>query len=350
MKLKKFTAFALSAVFALGAFAACAGDSSSAGPAPAASAPDASVSDASAPGTPVSAAGDVREVTVGLIQLMEHPSLDEIRAAIEARIEEKAAENGLSVKIDYQNGQGDPSTINTICQQFVGDQVDAIVAIATPAAQGAATAADGTDIPIIFSAVTDPVAAGLVENLDAPEGNITGTSDAIPVDKIFALAEELTPDVKSFGLLYNPGEDNSVSVIADVKAYLDGKQIPYVEAGVSSTGDVQTAAQSLLSQCDAVFSPIDNTVASAMGVLADAAIKAKKPVYVAADSMVHDGGLATVGVNYTNLGTQTADMLLKVLSGTPVSEVPVEVLRDNAVVVNPETADAIGVDVSKYTE
>lgn len=345
MKLKKFTAFALSAVFALGAFAACAGDSSSAGPAPAASAPD-----ASAPGTPVSAAGDVREVTVGLIQLMEHPSLDEIRAAIEARIEEKAAENGLSVKIDYQNGQGDPSTINTICQQFVGDQVDAIVAIATPAAQGAATAADGTDIPIIFSAVTDPVAAGLVENLDAPEGNITGTSDAIPVDKIFALAEELTPDVQSFGLLYNPGEDNSVSVIADVKAYLDGKQIPYVEAGVSSTGDVQTAAQSLLSQCDAVFSPIDNTVASAMGVLADAAIKAKKPVYVAADSMVHDGGLATVGVNYTNLGTQTADMLLKVLSGTPVSEVPVEVLRDNAVVVNPETADAIGVDVSKYAE
>lgn len=328
MTLKKLAALALSAVFALSAMTACSGSSSSASP----------------------AQDDLKEVTVGLIQLMEHPSLDEIRTAIEARLEEKAAENGLSIHINYQNGQGDASTINTICQQFVGDGVDAIVAIATPAAQGAATAAAGTDIPIIFSAVTDPVAAGLVENLDAPEGNITGTSDAIPVDKIFALAEELTPDVKSFGLLYNPGEDNSVSVIADVKAYLDGKGISYTEGSVSGTGDVQIAAQSLLSQCDAIFSPIDNTVASAMGVLADEAIKAKKPVYVAADSMVHDGGLATVGVNYTNLGTQTADMLLKVLTGTPVSEVPVEVLRDNAVMVNAETAEAIGVDVSKYAE
>ena len=328
MTLKKLAALALSAVFALSAMTACSGSSSSASP----------------------AQDDLKEVTVGLIQLMEHPSLDEIRTAIEARLEEKAAENGLSIHINYQNGQGDASTINTICQQFVGDGVDAIVAIATPAAQGAATAAAGTDIPIIFSAVTDPVTAGLVENLDAPEGNITGTSDAIPVDKIFALAEELTPDVKSFGLLYNPGEDNSVSVIADVKAYLDGKGISYTEGSVSGTGDVQIAAQSLLSQCDAIFSPIDNTVASAMGVLADEAIKAKKPVYVAADSMVHDGGLATVGVNYTNLGTQTADMLLKVLTGTPVSEVPVEVLRDNAVMVNAETAEAIGVDVSKYAE
>ncbi len=346
MKLKKYLAFALSAVFALSALAACSGD--------AAPAQDASGSaGASASGAVSAPAGGqegLKEVNVGLIQLMEHPSLDEIRTAIEARIEEKAAENGLSVHINYQNGQGDPSTINTICQQFVGDRVDVIVAIATPAAQGAATAADGTGIPIIFSAVTDPVAAGLVENLAAPEGNITGTSDAIPVEKIFALAEELTPDVQSFGLLYNPGEDNSVSVIADVKEYLDAKNITYIETGVAGTGDVQAAAQSLLSQCDAIFSPIDNTVASAMSVLADEAIKANKPVYVAADSMVHDGGLATVGVNYTNLGTQTADMLLQVLAGTPVSEVPVEVLRDNAVVVNPETAEAIGVDVSKYAE
>ena len=201
---------------------------------------------------------------------------------------------------------------------------------------------------MIFSAVTDPAAAGLVENLEAPEGNITGTSDAIPVEKIFELAAELTPDAESFGLIYNTGEVNSVSVIDETKAYLDAQGISYTEASVASTGDVQTAAQTLLSKCDAIFAPIDNTVASAMGVLADEAIKAGKPVYVAADSMVNDGGLATVGVNYTNLGTQTADMLLKVLTGTPVCEVPVEVLKENAVVVNEETAAAIGVDVSKY--
>lgn len=351
MTLKKLAAMALTAVFTLTALTACGGAGASQST-PAAGSTGASQSaPAGSAGADTPDADDsAREVTVGLIQLMEHPSLDEIRTAIEAELDAKAGENGLKITIDYKNGQGDPSTINTICQQFVADGVDAIVAIATPAAQGAATAAAGTDIPIIFSAVTDPAAAGLVENLDAPEGNITGTSDDIPVEKIFDLAAELTPDVKSFGLIYNPAEDNSVSVIAKTKAYLDSKQISYVEAGVAATGDVQTAAQSLLSQCDAIFAPIDNTVASAMGVLANEAIAAKKPVYVAADSMVNDGGLATVGVNYTNLGTQTADMLLKVLTGTPVSEVPVEVLKDNAVVVNAETAQAIGVDVSKYAQ
>ena len=330
MKMKKLAALALSAVFALGALTACGGSSSS-GSVPAA---------ASASGSVSVSGASLKEVNIGLIQLMEHASLDEIRTAIEAGLEAKGAEYGVKVNVDYQNAQGDTSTINTICQQFVGNKVDAIVAIATPAAQGAATAVAGTDITVIFSAVTDPAAAGLVENLEAPEGNITGTSDAIPVEKIFELAAELTPDAESFGLIYNTGEVNS--------AYLDAQGISYTEASVASTGDVQTAAQTLLSKCDAIFAPIDNTVASAMGVLADEAIKAGKPVYVAADSMVNDGGLATVGVNYTNLGTQTADMLLKVLTGTPVCEVPVEVLKENAVVVNEETAAAIGVDVSKY--
>ena len=134
---------------------------------------------------------------------------------------------------------------------------------------------EGTDIPVIFSAVTDPVAAGLVENTEAPEGNITGTSDAIPVSKIFDLAAELTPDVQSFGLIYNTSEINSVSVIEETKAYLDEKGISYVENAVTATGEVQTAAQNLLNQCDAVFAPIDNTVASAMPILAEEAINAQ---------------------------------------------------------------------------
>lgn len=328
-------------IFALGACSsgnapASGGGSGSGSEAPSSAAPDPS--------------NDAQQVTVGLIQLVEHPSLDEIRTAITARFEEKAAENGLAVEINYQNAQNDTSTINTICQQFVASGVDVIIAIATPAAQGAAAAAENTGIPVVFSAVTDPVSAGLVENMDAPEGNITGTSDAIPVEKIFTLAQELTPDVQSFGLIYNTSEDNSLSVIAEVKDYLDGKGISYTEGAVTSAADVQTSARNLLGRCDAVFAPIDNTVASAMGVLADEAIQAGKPVYVAADSMVADGGLATVGVNYTNLGSQTADMALKILTGTPVSQVPVEVLRDNAVVVNPDTAAAIGVDVSKYAQ
>lgn len=289
-----------------------------------------------------------KEFTVGLIQLVEHPSLDEIRAAIEAQLSAQGAANGYTITIDYQNAQNDMSTINTICQQFVANEVDVIVAIATPAAQGAAAAVQGTDIPVVFSAVTDPVAAALVENMEQPEGNITGTSDAIPVERIFELAAELTPDAKTFGLIYNTSEVNSVSVIEQTKAYLDSKGIAYQDGAVTTSADVQIAAQNLLSQCDAVFAPIDNTVANAMTVLAQAGIDAGKPVYVAADSMVHDGGLATVGVNYTNLGTQTADMVLQVFSGTPIAQIPVEVLKDNAVVVNEETATAINIDVSKY--
>ena len=333
--MKKVFAILLAGLLAVSVFAGCGAAAS------------ATSATASAAGS-TSAAEGTKEVKIGLLQLVEHASLDEIAAAVQAELQAKAAENGLSITIDLQNAQGDMSTINTICQQYVADKVDLIIAIATPAAQGAAAAVDGTGIPVIFSAVTDPVAAELVDSLDAPGGNITGTSDAIPVEQIFALASELTPDVKSYGLIYNTSEVNSVSVIAEAKAYLDSVGISYVEGAVTSTGDVQTAAQNLLSKCDAVFSPIDNTVAAAMTVLADEAIKAGKPGYVAADSMVADGGLATVGVNYTNLGTQTADMALKVLTGTAPADLPVEVLKDSAVVVNTETAEAIGVDVSKY--
>lgn len=340
--MKKTIAMLFSIAFTALTFAACgaAPASSSA----AAAAPSTAVSASAA--APVQSGADAPKI--GLIQLMEHPSLDEIRAAIEAQLD--SALGAGQYAYDYQNAQGDTSTISNICQKFVADDVDVIIAIATPAAQGAAAAVKGTEIPVIFSAVTDPVAAGLVGDLEKPDANITGTSDAIPVSKIFDLAAELTPDVKSYGLIYNTSEVNSVSVIAETKAYLDEKGIAYQESPVTATGEVQTAAQNLLNKCDAIFAPIDNTVASAMPVLASEAIKAQKPVYVAADSMVNDGGLATVGINYTNLGTQTAAMAIKVLQGTDVADIPVEVLKDNAVVVNTETAQAIGVDVSKYAQ
>ncbi|MEG2287345.1 MAG: ABC transporter substrate-binding protein [Ruthenibacterium sp.] len=324
--MKKLLAFALICVLSLALLAGC----------------------GAAPSAPSTQEGNQTTFKIGLLQLVEHPSLDEISAAIQSELTAKAAEQGLAITVDYQNAQNDMSTISTICQQYVADQVDLIIAIATPAAQGAAAAVDGTEIPVIFSAVTDPVAAELVDSLAAPGGNITGTSDALPVEKIFALAEELTPKVKSYGLIYSTSEVNSVSVIEQAKAYLDGKGIAYTEGAVTTTGDVQISAQNLLSKCDAIFAPIDNTVASAMTVLAEEGIKAGKPVYVSADSMVADGGLATVGINYTNLGTQTADMAMKVLTGTKPADIPVEVLKDNAVVVNTDTAAALKVDVSKY--
>ena len=280
---------------------------------------------------------------------MEHASLDEIRTAIEAGLEAKGAEYGVKVNVDYQNAQGDTSTINTICQQFVGNKVDAIVAIATPAAQGAATAVAGTDIPVIFSAVTDPPcrrrSCGKTWRRPRETSRVPPTrsplkkSSSLPPS--YARRRELRPHLQ-----HRRGEQRFRNRRDKGSSGRPGHQLhrgQRCQHRRRADGGTDAAFQMRRNLC-----AIDNTVASAMGVLADEAIKAGKPVYVAADSMVNDGGLATVGVNYTNLGTQTADMLLKVPTGTPVCEVPVEVLKENAVVVNEETAAAIGVDVSKY--
>ncbi|MEG1849369.1 MAG: ABC transporter substrate-binding protein, partial [Oscillospiraceae bacterium] len=267
--MKKFSM--LSVLLALALMLGACGGSSSAAPSAAPSAPS-----AAAP----SAEPQAKLLKIGLVQLMEHPSLNEIRDAVIAELKVQGYDDSR-VEIDYQNGQGEPGLINSICQKFVGDKVDLIIAIATPAAQGAAAAT--SEIPIIFSAVTDPVAAGLTASLEQPDANATGTSDAIPAEQIFALADELTPGIKTYGFLYNNGEVNSVSVIKSAKQALDAKGIAYVEACVNNSGEVTTAAQSLIGKADAIFSPIDNTVAYAMPNLAQIAIEAKLPVYVAAD-------------------------------------------------------------------
>lgn len=295
---------------------------------------------------PASSGGAPAVPAIGVIQLVQHPSLNEIYDAFADELKVLGYDES-KVRIDYQNGQGEAGIINSACQKFVGDQVDLIVAIATPAAQSAAAAT--ADIPIVFSAVTDPVGAGLVGEgmLGTPDANSTGTSDAIPTDRIFDLADELTPGIKTYGFVYNNGETNSVTVIAEAKQVLESRGVAYVEATVTGSGEVTTAVQSLVGKVDAIFVPIDNTVATAMPNLSQIAIDAKLPVYVAADSLVADGGLGTVGVNYTQLGRQTARMAVKALEGAPIGQIPVEVLDEFSVTVNAETAAALGVDVSK---
>lgn len=281
------------------------------------------------------------EITVGIIQMMEHPSLDTIRVSF---LEEMKNLGYTDAAFDYKSGQGDMSSLTTIAQGFVGDEVDAVVAIATPAAQ--AVAASTSDIPIIFSAATDPVAAELLSDPSKPDANVTGVSDAIPVDSIFGIAKQLTPDAKTFGFVYNLGEPNSVSVINDAKAYCDANGLSYLEATVTNTSEVQQAAQSLVGKVDAFFSPIDNTVATAMPTFAQIALDAKLAIYPGADSMVMDGGLATVGIDYTVLGKETARMTAKVLEGTPISDLPVVTMENFRAIVNKDTADALGIDIS----
>ena len=282
---------------------------------------------------------------VGIIQLMEHPSLDTIRESIIEGLEEEGYVDGENISIDYQNGQNDMSTMKNIAQKFVGDEVDVIVAIATPAAQAALS--ETTDIPIVFAAITDPVDAELVDSLETPGGNVTGTSDEVSAAQIMGLAKEITPEFKTIGALYNIGEDNSVSVVAGLKDFAAKNGYKVVESTVTNTSEVQQAAQYLADKVDIVFSPIDNTVASSMAIVTDIFNNADIPYYVSADSMVVDGGLATYGIDYTVLGKETATMIADILGGADPATMAVKKMSDMSVYVNTDTAKEIGVEIPK---
>lgn len=282
------------------------------------------------------------KIKIGIVQPVEHPSLNQIREYIIKGLEEQGLKD--KVEITYKDAQGDPTNINTIVSQFVGDEMDVIVPIATSTAQAALAATK--DIPIVFAAASYPVEAGLVKDMNKPEGNVTGVSDAIDVKQIFDLAFELTPDIKTFGFVYNSGEVNSVAAIEKAKEYCEENGIDYFEATITNSSELLQASQSLAGKVDAIFTPTDNTVASAMPVLAGEAIKAGIPVYTGADSMVADGGFATVGVDYTILGRQVADMVKRIIDGESISEIPVETLKEYTKIVNTTTAKQLGIELS----
>ena len=304
---------------------------------------------ASSTASAASGSGQSADYTVGILQYTSHSSLDEIAAAIQSELEQQALAAGVTIRVELKNGQGDAATINDICKMFVSDKVDLIIPIATPAATAAAAAVQGTDIPLVYSAVTDPVAAQLAQSMEAPGENMTGTSDYIDTAKILDLVLANNPDTNTLGLIYNLGETNSAATIEALRPVLEEKGIQAVESTVTTPGEVQMAAQNLVSKgVDAIFVPIDNTVASAMSVLADEAIKGGVPVYTAADSLVRDGGLATTGVNYTKLGELTAQMAVQVLQGEDPATMPVQVLNDGIVTVNTTTAKALGIDPNMF--
>ena len=280
---------------------------------------------------------------IGLIQYVEHPSLDMIRENIIAQLAEEGFVDGETVIIDYKNGQQDPNTLKTICQSFTAEGCDLIIAIATPAAQSAL--GETTEIPIIFSAVTDPVEAQMVDSMDVPGGNVSGTSDAVSAVKIMDLALEITPDVKTVGTVYTASEANSLSVITELKKYAEEHDLKVIEKTVMNTSEIQQAAQSLVGKVDMVFTPIDNGVATAMGGIVEVLNKAGIPFYVGADTMVADGGLATDGVNYVALGKETGKMAAAVLNGADTADMPVRVMDETQIYVNLQTAKEIGVTI-----
>lgn len=280
-------------------------------------------------------------IEIGIVQIVEHPSLNTIREAFIAHLAENGYVDGKNIRIDYQNAQNEQTNLNTICQKFKSDKKDLVVAIATPSAMAAAGVL--TDIPVLFSACTDPVGSGLVTSLEKPGGNVTGTSDAVSASKIMELAKRITPGIKTIGALYNSSESNSIAVINELKEYAAENGMEVIEGTVTNTSEVQQVTQSLASKVDAIFSPIDNTIAAAMPIVSQVAENAKVPVYVGADSMVADGGLATYGINYIELGKETADMAIEILNGGNPGEMPVRTISEVEIYVNKKTADAIGI-------
>ncbi len=278
---------------------------------------------------------------IGIIQMMEHDSLNTIYENIVIGLEAAGYIDGETCTIDYQNGQNDMTVMKTIVQRFTADECDLIIAIATTAAQAALS--ETSVIPIVFAAVTDPVDAALVDSMDVPGGNVTGTSDAISPEDIMNLANEITPGFKTVGALYSAGEDNSASVIAALKEYAKANGLTIIESTVTNTSEVQQAAQYLADKVDIVFSPIDNTVASAMAVATDVLYGAGVPFYVSADSMVNDGGLATYGIDYTVLGQETGKMAADVLNGGDTATMPVKTMDDMSIYVNQNTAELLGI-------
>lgn len=293
-------------------------------------------------GCTISAASEKQEVyKVGIVQPMDHPSLNQIRDTIVSELNAQGLDE--KIEISLQNANGDMNLLQTIMQKLVGEGVDMIVPIATPSAQAAMSATD--QIPIVFSAVSNPVEAGLVKSFSETIGNITGVSNSIPVADIFELSKILTPEVKVYGFIYNSSEINSVASIGKAKAYCENNNITYKEVSITGTADLQQATLSLIDEVDAFFTPNDNTVASAMSTYFQIASDAGIPIYVGADSMVRDGGLATVGIDYTVLGIQTANMIARIIDGENISENPVEQIVEYANIINSDVADALGIQV-----
>ncbi len=283
-------------------------------------------------------------VRVGIIQMADNGAFTDMREGYIDRMRELGYSEA-DMTFDYRNAQGDMSNLAAICQAVVESGVDYVVTIATPPAQAFLNME--SDIPLFFISVSNPVGAGLITDMAHPDKNATGTSNAIPVDEMFKLSDELTPGCKTYGLIYCTSEINSVTTVNDAKAYLDANSLKYVEAVVTSSNEVQQAVESLVGRVDAIFVPNDSVVQTAMSVVAEVASDAKIPVYGSSAVMVNSGAFATISISDREIGALTADMSAQYLKGTAVADIPAVVVSDFTMVINKTTADAIGVTLSE---
>ena len=304
-------------------------------------------SEAAAPAADTSADSQTKTTyTIGLCNYVDDASLNQIVDNIQTRLAEIGEEKGVEFNVLYDNCNADASVMEQIISDYLADKVDLMIGVATPVAMRMQTATEDSQTPVVFSAVSDPVGAGLVESLEAPGANVTGTSDYLDTDAIMNLIFALDPDAETVGLLYDQGQDSSAAPIEKAKEYLDNKGVKYIERTGTTTDEVMLAADALVAdKVDAVFTPTDNTIMTAELAIYETFAKAGIPQYTGADSFALNGAFLGYGVDYANLGVETANMAAQILlEGADPASTPVMTFDNGTATINTDICAELGYD------
>ena len=290
----------------------------------------------------VSVGLQAKPVYIATTAIVEHPALDAVRDGVKLALKENGYE-GEKIKFTYESAQGQPAIAAQIARKIVGEAPDVIVAIATPSAQAAVSVSK--NIPIVFSAVTDPIEAKLVQTLKQPGGNVTGLSDMVNVKQHLQLMQEFVPNLKTVGVPYNPGETNSVSSVAALKVAAAEMGIKIIESAAPKSSDVMIATKQLVGKVDAIYCPIDNTIISAVESVIKVGIDAQIPVFAGDTDTVSRGAVAAVGYDYFDLGHQTGEIVVRILKGEKPGTIDVKMAEGSNLYINPKMAARMGVEV-----
>lgn len=354
MKLRNVFAMITAAAMTL-SLAACSGQSTASSTSSASSDSSSSAASESSVSSEKSTASEESSgasYTIGICNYVDDASLNQIVDNINARLAEIESEQGITINVKYDNCNADANVMNQIIANFAADNVDLMVGVATPVAMAMQSATEDSKTPVVFAAVSDPVGAGLVASLEEPGSNVTGSSDNLDTNSVMNLIFAQNPDAKKIGLLYDVGQDSSTAAIEHAKAYLDDKGVEYVERTATTAEEVALAAQALVSDgVDAVFTPTDNTIMKAELAIYETFADAGIPHYTGADSFALNGAFLGYGVDYTNLGRETADMIASILTeGKDPAATPVITFDNGTATVNTEICEKLGLDFDTVSE
>ena len=354
MKLRNVFAMITAAAMTL-SLAACSGQSTASSTSSASSDSSSSAASESSVSSEKSTASEESSgasYTIGICNYVDDASLNQIVENINARLAEIESEQGITINVKYDNCNADANVMNQIIANFAADNVDLMVGVATPVAMAMQSATEDSKTPVVFAAVSDPVGAGLVASLEEPGSNVTGSSDNLDTTSVMNLIFAQNPDAKKIGLLYDVGQDSSTAAIEHAKAYLDDKGVEYVERTATTAEEVALAAQALVSDgVDAVFTPTDNTIMKAELAIYETFADAGIPHYTGADSFALNGAFLGYGVDYANLGRETADMIASILTeGKDPATTPVITFDNGTATVNTEICEKLGLDFDTVSE